>query len=91
MEGIEHRVARDIFDHAQAMGKRMLLAQDGEGVNAETGDIFEFGVTFLELLGKRASDLLESTENVDTQGNPLRTDIVISEDTVSHGLYSTVY
>ncbi|KAJ7289191.1 P-loop containing nucleoside triphosphate hydrolase protein [Mycena rebaudengoi] len=84
MEGIEHRVARDIFDHAQAMGKRMLLAQDGEGANAETGDIFEFGVTFLELLGKRASDLLESTENVDTQGNPLRTDIVISEDTVGN-------
>ncbi|KAJ6538777.1 P-loop containing nucleoside triphosphate hydrolase protein [Mycena vulgaris] len=84
MESVEHRVARDLFDQARLVGKRLLLAQDGDQANAETGDIFEFSVTFLELLGKHASDLLESTEEVDANGNPVRTEILVREDTVGN-------
>ncbi|KAF7377815.1 Kinesin-like protein [Mycena sanguinolenta] len=81
MEGIEHRVARDLFEHARVIGKRFLLAQDGDSV-AQTGDIFEFEVTCLELLGKHASDLLEPTEQLDDRGNPMRTEISVREDKV---------
>ncbi|KAF7376655.1 Kinesin-like protein [Mycena sanguinolenta] len=83
MESIEHRVARDLFEHARVVGKRLLLAQGADSA-AETGDIFEFNVTFLELLGKHASDLLESTEEVDERGNPVRTEISVREDKVGN-------
>jgi kinesin family protein 2/24 len=82
MESVEHRVARDLFDQAKVVGKRLLLAQGGDPATAETGDIFEFNVTFLELLGKHASDLLEETKEVDAQGNPVRTEISVREDKV---------
>ncbi|KAF7357928.1 Kinesin-like protein [Mycena venus] len=82
MESVEHRIARDLFDQARIVGKRLLLAQGGDPVAAENGDIFEFNVTFLELLGKHASDLLESTTEVDAQGNPVRTEIAVREDKV---------
>ncbi|KAJ6594589.1 P-loop containing nucleoside triphosphate hydrolase protein [Mycena capillaripes] len=82
MESIEHRVARDLFNQAQVVGKRLLLAQGGGAAGTEPGDIFEFNVTFLELLGKHASDLLEATTEVDAQGNPVRTEISVREDKV---------
>jgi kinesin family protein 2/24 len=83
MESVEHRIARDLFDQARIVGKRLLLAQGGDvPTGAESGDIFEFNVTFLELLGKHASDLLETTEEVDAQGNPVRTEIAVREDKV---------
>ncbi|KAJ7162247.1 P-loop containing nucleoside triphosphate hydrolase protein [Mycena filopes] len=82
MESVEHRVARDLFNQARVVGKRLLLAQGGDG--SETGDIFEFSVTFLELLGKHASDLLEATEKVDAQGNPVRTEIAVREDKIGN-------
>ncbi|KAJ7252109.1 P-loop containing nucleoside triphosphate hydrolase protein [Mycena haematopus] len=84
MESVEHRVARDLFDRAQVVGKRLLLAQGGDAAAAENGDIFEFSVTFLELLGKHASDLLESTDEVDDRGNPVRTEIAVREDKVGN-------
>ncbi|KAJ6507403.1 P-loop containing nucleoside triphosphate hydrolase protein [Mycena vitilis] len=84
MESVEHRVARDLFDQARVVGKRLLLAQGGDHPNAETGEIFEFSVTFLELLGKHASDLLEATTEVDAQGNPVRTEISVREDKVGN-------
>ncbi|KAJ7354537.1 P-loop containing nucleoside triphosphate hydrolase protein [Mycena albidolilacea] len=85
MESVEHRIARDLFDQARVVGKRLLLAQGGDvPAGAESGDIFEFNVTFLELLGKHASDLLESTEEVDAQGNPVRTEIAVREDKVGN-------
>ncbi|KAJ7467033.1 P-loop containing nucleoside triphosphate hydrolase protein [Mycena latifolia] len=84
MESVEHRVARDLFDQARVVGKRLLLAQNGDHASAETGDIFEFSVTFLELLGKHASDLLESTEELDENGNPVRTEISVREDKVGN-------
>jgi kinesin family protein 2/24 len=82
MESVEHRVARDLFDQARIVGKRLLLAQEGDRASADPGDIFEFSVTFLELLGKHASDLLEATEEVDANGNPVRTEILVREDKV---------
>ncbi|KAK7001327.1 kinesin-like protein [Favolaschia claudopus] len=85
MESVEHRVARDLFDQARMVGKRLVLAQGGaEASDTEAGDIFEFNVTFLELLGKHATDLLESTEEVDAQGNPVRTEIAVREDKVGN-------
>ncbi|KAJ7090915.1 P-loop containing nucleoside triphosphate hydrolase protein [Mycena belliarum] len=84
MESVEHRVARDLFDQARVMGKRLLLAQGADHPKADTGDIFEFSVTFLELLGKHASDLLELTEKVDENGNPVRTEIPVREDKVGN-------
>ncbi|KAJ7678693.1 P-loop containing nucleoside triphosphate hydrolase protein [Mycena rosella] len=84
MESVEHRVARDLFAQARIVGKRLLFAQDGDHAIAETGDIFEFNVTFLELLGKHASDLLESTEEVDASGNPVRTEVLVREDKVGN-------
>ncbi|KAF8143350.1 P-loop containing nucleoside triphosphate hydrolase protein, partial [Mycena galopus ATCC 62051] len=86
MESIEHRVARDLFDQARVVGKRLHLAQGADPAAPETGDIFEFNVTFLELLGKHASDLLESSEEVDTRGNPVRTEISVREDKVGNVL-----
>ncbi|KAJ7760973.1 P-loop containing nucleoside triphosphate hydrolase protein [Mycena metata] len=82
MESVEHRVARDLFKQARVVGERLLLAQGGDPT--EAGNIFEFSVNFLELLGKHASDLLESTEEVDAQGNPVRTDIAVREDKVGN-------
>ncbi|KAJ7213033.1 P-loop containing nucleoside triphosphate hydrolase protein [Mycena pura] len=84
MESIEHRVARDLFDCARVAGKRFLQAQDSQHPSAGTGDIFEFSVTFLELMGKHASDLLEPTDEVDAQGNPIRTEIAVREDKVGN-------
>ncbi|KAJ7803795.1 P-loop containing nucleoside triphosphate hydrolase protein [Mycena olivaceomarginata] len=85
MESVEHRIARDLFDQARIVGKRLLLAQGGDvPTGAESGDIFEFNVTFLELLGKHASDLLETTEEVDAQGTPVRTEIAVREDKVGN-------
>ncbi|KZT22519.1 P-loop containing nucleoside triphosphate hydrolase protein [Neolentinus lepideus HHB14362 ss-1] len=75
MEGLEHRIARDLFTVAEIMGKRFAEA---EGV--EDHDIFEFGVTFLELLGKHASDLVEPPEDVDAKGEPVRKEVAIQEN-----------
>ncbi|EPQ55331.1 P-loop containing nucleoside triphosphate hydrolase protein [Gloeophyllum trabeum ATCC 11539] len=75
MEGLEHRIARDLFRVAEVMGKRFAEAE-----GAEDQDIFEFGVTFLELLGKHASDLVEQPEGVDAKGEPIRKEVPIQED-----------
>ncbi|KAJ7502496.1 P-loop containing nucleoside triphosphate hydrolase protein [Mycena galericulata] len=91
MESVEHRVARDLFDHARVVGKRFLLAQGGDHASVETGDIFEFSVNFLELFGKHASDLLEATGEVDAQGNPVRTEIPVREDTVGNVRPNLIY
>ncbi|KAJ7352329.1 P-loop containing nucleoside triphosphate hydrolase protein [Mycena albidolilacea] len=80
MESLEHRIARDLFDHARALGERLLLAQ-GRMVDASNAaGVFEISAIFLELMGKRASDLLEATETVDAQGNSLRAEVPIRED-----------
>ncbi|KAJ7483319.1 P-loop containing nucleoside triphosphate hydrolase protein [Mycena latifolia] len=70
MENLEHR--------------RLLVAQEGENANAEPGDIFEFSVAFLELLGRHALDLLEPSAEVDAENNPIRTEMLIREDKVGN-------
>ena len=120
MEGLETRVARDLFvvaDHLAARlsdsdsdgakggeeeeegkkeGKKIDLEEGKTEQNLETGsekanlkkathhDVFQFSVTFLELLGKRAVDLLEPSEGVpvDEGGNPVRKEVLIHEDKV---------
>jgi kinesin family member 2/24 len=93
MEALEHRVARDLFIAARHVGARLLRAEEQAKTKVDEGDtsalvnpsdVFEFSVTFLELLGKRAVDLLESPEGlpVDAQGNPIRKEVPIHEDRV---------
>ncbi|KAI0087128.1 P-loop containing nucleoside triphosphate hydrolase protein [Irpex rosettiformis] len=78
MEALEYRVARDLFVAAEAIGTQLLTAEHGV-------DIFEFNVTFLELLGKRASDLLEPIDGLamDEQGVFIRKEIAVHEDKVA--------
>ena len=95
MEALEHRIARDLFVAAKTIGARLLRAEQAakatSAVSTEVSDevtptdVFEFNVTFLELLGKRAVDLLEPAEGlpVDAQGNPVRKEVPINEDKVS--------
>lgn len=85
-QGLEHRIARDLFDVADKVAQRFASAEaasKGEDAPRVTaGDVFDFHVTFLELLGKTASDLLEPPTGVDAQGNPIRNTIAIREDKV---------
>lgn len=91
MEALEHRIARDLFVAAKHVGARLLQAEEqakatDEQADASTEltpeDVIEFSVTFLELLGKRAVDLLEPVEDlpVDAQGSTIRKEVPIHED-----------
>ncbi|PBK95319.1 P-loop containing nucleoside triphosphate hydrolase protein [Armillaria gallica] len=73
MEGIESRIARDLFDAARVVGNRLSYGQN-------EADFFEFSVTFLELQGKHATDLVEPNDKVDASGNVVRKDVAIHED-----------
>lgn len=86
MESLEHRVARDLFDHARVIGERLLLAQGRAVDMLGAAGVFEISATFLELMGKRASDLLETSETFDAQGNPVRAEVPIREDNVHRPL-----
>ncbi|KZT03926.1 P-loop containing nucleoside triphosphate hydrolase protein [Laetiporus sulphureus 93-53] len=89
MEALEHRVARDLFAVGDAVGRRLHEAEKktfetdaNMADGSENDNIFEYNVTFLELLGKRAVDLLEPVEGlpVDAQGNILRSEVPIKEN-----------
>ncbi|EKM53632.1 uncharacterized protein PHACADRAFT_186255 [Phanerochaete carnosa HHB-10118-sp] len=91
MEALEHCIARDIFVAARHVGARLLHTEEQAKAASEHADpseelkpegVFEFSVTFLELLGKRAVDLLEPAEGlpVDAQGNATRKEVPIHED-----------
>lgn len=97
MEALEYRIARDLFIAAKKIGEDLLQAERKAALDTEStedaeksdeavgdGGVFEFGVTFLELLGKRVVDLLEPVEGlpVDEQGNPIRKEVPINEDKV---------
>ncbi|EED85294.1 predicted protein [Postia placenta Mad-698-R] len=90
MEAIEHRVARDLFLVARAMGRRLLTTGQNSSVESSMDmsddDVFEFSATFLELFGKHAVDLLEPADGLptDAQGNDIRKDISVQENKV-HG------
>ncbi|PCH35714.1 nucleoside triphosphate hydrolase protein [Wolfiporia cocos MD-104 SS10] len=105
MEALEHRIARDLFSVAKTIGRQMResekrgAASEADQVASDTNseeEIFEFSATFLELLGKRAVDLLEPADGlpVDAQGNPIRKEVPIQEDKsgdVRPRLISTVF
>ncbi|KAI0821454.1 P-loop containing nucleoside triphosphate hydrolase protein [Irpex lacteus] len=95
MEALEYRIARDLFVAAKKIGEDLLqaerkaaldteLTEDAEKSDKAVGDggVFEFSVTFLELLGKRVVDLLEPVEGLplDEVGNPVRKEVPINED-----------
>ncbi len=67
MEGIEACISRDLFNAARSVGQR--LAPD-----VGDDDLFEFRVTFLELLGKHATDLVDQDKG----------EVAIHEDTVGN-------
>ena len=100
MEALEYRIARDLFVAAKKIGDQLPEAEQKASVSAEepaenistVGEeqkengrsVFEFSVTFLELLGKRVVDLLEPVEGlpIDEYGNPVRSEVPVSEDKV---------
>ena len=77
MEALEQRIARDIFPAAEVLSARFLATHNTHGGQnttepntiGTTKSIFKITVTFLELLGKKATDLLAVArmENDDTQ------------------------
>jgi kinesin family member 2/24 len=88
MEGLEHRIACDLFDTAKSTGKRLLSSE--KSGDADGSDVFKVSVTFLELLGKYATDLVEPGTKVDSQGNPVRKEVPIREDKVQNRSASEV-
>lgn len=98
MEALEYRVARDLFIAAETVGNELLAAErkaddparDTTSEYKNGTDIFEFSVTFLELLGKRAVDLLEPAEGLpaDDQGNTIRKEVAVHEDKVIRDIHS---
>ncbi len=73
MEGIESCIMRDLFDAARVVGNRLSYGQN-------EADFFKFSVTFLELLGKHATDLVGPSDKVDVSGNVVRKDVAIHKD-----------
>ena len=64
MEALEHLIANDLFPSAALAGKRYA----GGDTDLKPDDVFEFHVTFLELLGKNARDLI-GIKHADEEGN----------------------
>lgn len=96
MEALEQCIARDIFYAAEALSARLLESQgkapshDAKVVVEEAShaddppvkgnNVFELTVTFLELLGKHAYDLVDSVG--DDEGNVVRKLVNIHENKV---------
>lgn len=90
MESLEHLIARDLFPAAQKTSARLLdSTQDARKNEDGATNIFEFSVTFLELLGKTAYDLLEPGYNPDDETSP-RKPVDIHEDKVSSNVTITL-
>lgn len=88
MESLEERIACDIFKVATFEGQKYLAAERGVDVAIEEGaEVFEISVTSLELLGKYAVDLVEPSNELDTEGNPIRKEVPIREDKVRVSLF----
>lgn len=83
MEGLEERIARDLFAVTSAIGARFAAAEARSAAPSIPGaDVFELSVTFLELLGRHAVDLVETPDTVDADGNPVRKEVAVQEDKV---------
>lgn len=78
MEGLEERIARDIFSAAHTAATRLLALEANHDAEQDAADMFEISVSFLELLGKRATDLVEQGDSE----NPVRKEVAINEDKV---------
>ena len=90
MEALEKSIARDIFGVAEQLSARF-LASHGTSDEPATNpkNVFELSVSFLELLGKRASDLVDEPESVDEEGNQVRKEVAVHENKV--GLHIDMY
>ena len=87
MEALEHRIARDLFPASEAASTRFRASQGEEveapdAATAATRSIFEITATFLELLGKRATDLIAPPEGQDDEGEVIRKEVHIHENKV---------
>lgn len=88
MEGLEQRIAQDLFAVGTAVARRSYASEHGLPADSEhvtkitADDAFVFEITFLEILGKSTVDLVEVPSEFDAQGNPLRKQVVINEDKV---------
>lgn len=68
------------FCAAGSLGKRLI---ESEGNMTKDGSqVFLFSVAFLELLGRRACDLVAVGQNSNTDGEPARVEIAIRENKV---------
>ncbi|KAJ7598750.1 P-loop containing nucleoside triphosphate hydrolase protein [Mycena floridula] len=81
MEGIESCIARDLFEESRIVAENLIR---GTAADTPVDQVFEFSITFLELLGKKATDLVEESTEVDVYGNIVRSDIPIHEDKVGN-------
>ena len=84
MEAIEARVARDLFPLAEEMSKKF-LESSGMTAGGDKESVFEISVSFLELLNKKATDLLDvqQQEGEDTEdGYAARKEVLIHENKV---------
>jgi len=85
IEGLEHRIARDLFDTGHLIGSRLWAIEQAKTTPVSiqrVDDIFQYSVTFLELLGKHAVDLVEPSKEVDAQRN----EVAIHKDKVDSPL-----
>jgi hypothetical protein len=83
MESLEQRIADGIFEVAEVEAKKHLAAEAAKDISERVVDsVFEISVTALELLGKYAVDLVERSDEVDGEGNPVRKEVAIREDRV---------
>ena len=88
MEGFERHIARDLFEAADVAARRSYAAEKGLSLDSPevakiiADDGFVFEVTFLELLGKTAVDLVEVPSEFDAEGNPVRKEVPVREDKV---------
>ena len=85
MEALEHFVARDLFTAAKSFASRFksagLPSQGSDSkLEPEFDDVFEFHVTFLELLGKTARDIVGTGNN--PESTPLKSVDIIEDKAI---------
>ncbi|KDQ13304.1 hypothetical protein BOTBODRAFT_160588 [Botryobasidium botryosum FD-172 SS1] len=89
MESLERRLALDLFPAAEALSARFLASQGDQPGQSATSEspssvqecIFSFSVTFLELLGKRATDLVSPSAGDTADGTaPSAKEVMIHEN-----------
>lgn len=87
MEALEARVANDLFPKAEELSQKFLESHTSHSSKTEDEgerkNIFEISASFLELLNKRATDLLDvPEEEVGEDGYAARKEVLIHENKV---------